>query len=112
MREMCDHSHAPAWECSPGRSSVLLIVPALNQPAIPSSIQRTYHPAPTLVQHMAVETRFADRLACTFSFLGFILYVGRSRTGRFVVGSKTEAKRMRKKRKFLGERLRLRSHRP
>lgn len=42
----------------------------------------------------------------TFSFLGFTHYVGRSRTGRFVVGRKTDAKRLRKKLKLLGERLR------
>jgi RNA-directed DNA polymerase len=42
----------------------------------------------------------------TFSFLGFTHYVGHSRRGRFVVGRKTDAKRMRKKLKQLGERLR------
>lgn len=42
----------------------------------------------------------------TFSFLGFTHYVGRSRTGRFVVGRKTDAKRLRKKLKLFGERLR------
>jgi group II intron reverse transcriptase/maturase len=42
----------------------------------------------------------------TFSFLGFTHYVGRSRTGRFVVGRKTEGKRIRKKLKQLSERLR------
>lgn len=42
----------------------------------------------------------------TFSFLGFTHYVGRSRTGRFVVGRKTDAKRLRKKLKQFGERLR------
>jgi len=42
----------------------------------------------------------------TFSFLGFTHYVGRSRRGRFVVGRRTEAKRVRKKLKILGERLR------
>ncbi|GAB4362288.1 MAG: hypothetical protein Kow0060_18400 [Methylohalobius crimeensis] len=42
----------------------------------------------------------------TFSFLGFTHYVGRSRSGRFVVGRKTEAKRLRKKLKHLNERLR------
>ena len=42
----------------------------------------------------------------TFSFLGFTHYVGKSRTGRFVVGRKTDAKRMRKKLKLLSERLR------
>lgn len=42
----------------------------------------------------------------TFSFLGFTHYVGRSRTGRFVVGRKTDAKRMRRKLKQLGDRLR------
>lgn len=42
----------------------------------------------------------------TFSFLGFTHYVGRSRRGRFVVGRKTDAKRMRKKLRQFGERLR------
>ena len=42
----------------------------------------------------------------TFSFLGFTHYVGRSRRGRFVVGRKTDAKRMRKKLKQFGQRLR------
>ena len=42
----------------------------------------------------------------TFSFLGFTHYVGRSRRGRFVVGRKTDAKRVRKKLKLLSERLR------
>jgi group II intron reverse transcriptase/maturase len=40
----------------------------------------------------------------TFSFLGFTHYVGRSRRGRFVVGRKTDAKRVRKKLKLLSER--------
>lgn len=42
----------------------------------------------------------------TFSFLGFTHYVGRSRRGRFVVGRKTDAKRMDKKLKMLNEHLR------
>lgn len=42
----------------------------------------------------------------TFSFLGFTHYVGRSRRGRFVVGRRTEAKRVNKKLKRLNERLR------
>jgi group II intron reverse transcriptase/maturase len=42
----------------------------------------------------------------TFSFLGFSHYVGRSRRGRFVVGRRTDAKRVRKKLKQLSERLR------
>ena len=42
----------------------------------------------------------------TFSFLGFTHYVGRSRTGRLVVGRKTAGKRVRKKLKQLSERLR------
>ncbi len=42
----------------------------------------------------------------TFSFLGFIHYVGRSRRGRFVVARKTDAKRVRRKLKQLSERLR------
>jgi RNA-directed DNA polymerase len=42
----------------------------------------------------------------TFSFLGFTHFVTRSRRGRFVVGRKTEGKRMRTKLKRLGERLR------
>jgi len=42
----------------------------------------------------------------TFSFLGFTHYVGRSRRGRFVVGRKTDAKRVRRKLKQLSERLR------
>ena len=47
----------------------------------------------------------------TFSFLGFTHYVGRSRKGRFVVGRKTDGKRVRKKLKLLGERLdALRAH--
>ncbi|WPL23698.1 group II intron reverse transcriptase/maturase [Thiorhodovibrio frisius] len=44
--------------------------------------------------------------ARTFSFLGFTHYVGRSRTGRFVVGRKTDGKRLRKKLKALNARLR------
>ncbi|MEA3410010.1 MAG: group II intron maturase-specific domain-containing protein, partial [Pseudomonadota bacterium] len=39
-------------------------------------------------------------------FLGFTHYAGRSRKGRFVVGRKTEGKRMRKKLKELSVRLR------
>lgn len=46
------------------------------------------------------------RKARTFSFLGFTHYVGRSRSGRFVVGRKTDGKRKRKKLKLLSERLR------
>jgi len=42
----------------------------------------------------------------TFSFLGFTHDVGRSRKGRFVVGRRTDAKRVRKKLKLLSERLR------
>lgn len=42
----------------------------------------------------------------TFTFLGFTHYVGRSRRGRFVVGRKTDGKRLRKKLKDLNERLR------
>jgi group II intron reverse transcriptase/maturase len=42
----------------------------------------------------------------TFSFLGFTHYVGRSRTGRFVVGRKTDGKRITKKLKALNVRLR------
>lgn len=42
----------------------------------------------------------------TFRFLGFTHYVGRSRRGRFVVGRRTDAKRIRKKLKQLSERLR------
>ena len=42
----------------------------------------------------------------TFSFLGFTHFVGRSRKGRFVVGRKTEGKRLRKKLKLLNRRLR------
>lgn len=56
-------------------------------------------------QAMGRKARDAQGLR-TFSFLGFTHYVGRSRTGRFVVGRKTDAKRMRKKLKLLGERLR------
>ncbi len=40
----------------------------------------------------------------TFSFLGFTHYVGKSRTWRFVVGHKTDGKRVRKKLKRLSER--------
>lgn len=42
----------------------------------------------------------------TFNFLGFTHYVGRSRSGRFVVGRRTEGKRVRKKLQMLSERLR------
>jgi group II intron reverse transcriptase/maturase len=42
----------------------------------------------------------------SFSFLGFTHYIGRSRSGRFVVGRKTDAKRMRKKLKHVSELLR------
>ena len=42
----------------------------------------------------------------TFSFLGFTHYMGRSRRGRFVVGRKTEAKRVRRKLKQLSAHLR------
>jgi group II intron reverse transcriptase/maturase len=42
----------------------------------------------------------------TFSFLGFTHYVGRSRRGRFVVGRKTDGKRLRKKLVALNARLR------
>ncbi len=42
----------------------------------------------------------------TFSFLGFTHYVGCSRSGRFVVGRRTDAKRVRTKLKQLSERLR------
>ncbi|NEV65491.1 group II intron reverse transcriptase/maturase, partial [Thiorhodococcus minor] len=42
----------------------------------------------------------------TFSFLGFTHYVGRSRRGRFVVGRKTDGKRLGRKLKQLNERLR------
>jgi group II intron reverse transcriptase/maturase len=42
----------------------------------------------------------------TFSFLGFTHHVGRSRRGRFVVGRKTDAKRLHKKLKLLSEHLR------
>jgi len=42
----------------------------------------------------------------TFSFLGFTHYVGRSRRGRFVVGRKSDGKRIRKKLTALNARLR------
>jgi hypothetical protein len=42
----------------------------------------------------------------TFSFLGFTHYVGRSRRGRFVVGRKTDGKRLRKQLTALNTRLR------
>lgn len=42
----------------------------------------------------------------TFRFLGFTHYVGRSRKGRFVVGRRTDAKRVRRKLKQLSDRLR------
>lgn len=42
----------------------------------------------------------------TFSFLGFTHYVGRSRTGRFVVGRTTEGRRVPRKLKQFSERLR------
>ncbi len=42
----------------------------------------------------------------TFSFLGFTHYMGRSRRGRFVVGRKTDAKRVRRKLKQLSAHLR------
>jgi len=42
----------------------------------------------------------------TFSFLGLTHYVSRSRRGRFVVGRKTERKRLNGKLKLLNERLR------
>jgi RNA-directed DNA polymerase len=45
------------------------------------------------------------RRPATFSFLGLTHYVGTSRTGRFVVGRKTEGKRMGKKLKELGLKL-------
>jgi len=41
----------------------------------------------------------------TFSFLGFTHFVGRSRSGRFVVGRKTQGERVRKKLKALSGRL-------
>ncbi|MGC1375519.1 MAG: group II intron reverse transcriptase/maturase [Anaerolineales bacterium] len=41
----------------------------------------------------------------TFAFLGFTHYVGRSRSGRFVVGRKTQGDRIRKKLKALSVRL-------
>ena len=49
-----------------------------------------------------------DGLRCpkTFNFLGFTHYVGRSRSGRFVVGRRTEGRRFRKKLQMLNERLR------
>lgn len=53
--------------------------------------------------------RYKARGICkarTFSFLGFTHYVGRSRSGRFVVGRKTHGKRKRKKLQLLSERLR------
>ena len=40
-----------------------------------------------------------------FTFLGFTHYVGRSRSGRFVVGRKTQGERIRKKLKALSTRL-------
>lgn len=46
------------------------------------------------------------RKASTFSFLGFTHYVGRSRTGQFVVGRKTDGKRKRKKLQALNAKLR------
>ena len=46
------------------------------------------------------------RRSKTFNFLGFTHYVGRSRSGRFVVGRRTEGKRFRKKLQMLNKRLR------
>jgi len=43
----------------------------------------------------------------TFQFLGITHFVARSRRGRFVVGRKTDGKRMRKKLALLNERLRV-----
>jgi len=51
-------------------------------------------------------SRDQDQRADTFSFLGFTHYVGQSRRGRFVVGRKTDGKRLSKKLKQLNERLR------
>jgi group II intron reverse transcriptase/maturase len=42
----------------------------------------------------------------TFSFLGFLHYVGRSRSGQFVVGRRTERQRLAKKLKELNTRVR------
>jgi len=46
------------------------------------------------------------RRPVTFSFLGFTHIVSRSRRGRFMVGHKTDGKRLRKKLNVLGQRLR------
>jgi group II intron reverse transcriptase/maturase len=46
------------------------------------------------------------RRPATFSFLGLTHYVGTSRKGYFIVGRKTEGKRIAKKLKELGQRLR------
>ena len=48
----------------------------------------------------------ARRRPATFNFLGFTHYVGASRSGRFVVGRKTEGKRLRKKLQEVNQRLR------
>ena len=50
--------------------------------------------------------RDGRRRPATFSFLGLTHYVGISRKGYFIVGRKTEGKRMTKKLKELGQRLR------
>lgn len=49
--------------------------------------------------------RLGLKRPATFDFLGFTHYVGRSRSGRFVVGRKTQARRASKKLKEVGERL-------
>jgi RNA-directed DNA polymerase len=48
----------------------------------------------------------------TFSFLGFTYYWGKSRKGQWIVKVKTEAKRMRRKLKEVGEWCRANRHRP
>lgn len=46
-----------------------------------------------------------NRRPATFNFLGFTHYVGKSRTGRFVVSRKTQRERITKKLKEVGQKL-------
>ncbi len=56
--------------------------------------------------HALLQTHERRDAPRTFSFLGFIHYVGRSRRGRFVVGRNSDGKRLGRKLKQLNERLR------
>jgi len=89
----------------------LAVTPTLNGNIAFRKLTRTrFEPSKTALLRFGSQAldREKDRRQGprTFSFLGITHYVGRSRRGRFVVGRKSDGKRLGKKLKALNARLR------